>query len=98
MCNIHIVQVVFAKIVLNLPGDPSCSDIRGVEIAINQRVGEITSHLPMFYCTTRPHISLVPCVAPDKPVGDHLTHSINWSEGDSSVEVVDSLEGKTVEE
>lgn len=65
---------------------------------MNQRVEGITSQLPMFYCMMRPQISLVPSVATDITDSGQLTFSINWSEGDSSIEVVDGLEGKTIEE
>lgn len=66
---------------------------------MNQRVEGITSQLPMFYCMMRPHISLVPSVATNN-ISDsgHMTYGINWSEGDGSLEVVDGLDGKTVEE
>lgn len=79
-------------------GDNSCSDVRGMEIAINQRVDGITPRLPIYYCTYRPHISLVPSVAADGSSGVQASLSLNWSQGDSSLEVVDGLEGKTVDE
>lgn len=69
-----------------------------MEISVSQRVEGITSQLPMFYCMMRPHISLVPSVAANSADGGHVTYGINWSEGDSSLEVVDGLEGKTIEE
>ncbi|MEQ2224725.1 hypothetical protein ILYODFUR_010438 [Ilyodon furcidens] len=67
-------------------------------MSVNQRVEGITSQLPMFYCMMRPHISLVPSVVTSNTGSSQLTYGINWSEGDSSVEVVDGLEGKTIEE
>lgn len=69
-----------------------------MEISVSQRVEGITPQLPMFYCMMRPHISLVPSVATDGADSREPTYGINWSEGDSSVEVVDGLEGKTIEE
>lgn len=69
-----------------------------MEISVSQRVEGITSQLPTFYCMMRPHISLVPSVATDSTDRGYFTYGINWSEGDSSLEVVDGLEGKTVEE
>lgn len=66
-------------------------------MSVNQRVEGITSLLPMFYCMMRPHISLVPSVV-TSDTGNQLTCGINWCEGDGSVEVVDGLEGKTIEE
>lgn len=69
-----------------------------MEISVCQRVEGITSQLPMFYCMIRPHISLVPSAATNNTDSGQLTYGINWSEGDSSLEVVDGLQGKTVEE
>lgn len=69
-----------------------------MEISVSQRVEGITSHLPMYYCMMRPHISLVPSVATNSTNSGQVTNCINWSEGDSSMEVVDGLEGKTIEE
>ncbi|XP_026213865.1 adenosine deaminase domain-containing protein 1 [Anabas testudineus] len=93
----HFIEPVYVQSILI--GDSSCSDIRGMEISVNQRVEGITSQLPMFYCMMRPHISLVPSVATNN-ISDsgHMTYGINWSEGDGSLEVVDGLDGKTVEE
>lgn len=65
---------------------------------MSERVEGITSQLPMFYCMMRPHISLVPSVTTYVSGSTQLTKGINWSEGDGSLEVVDGLEGKTVEE
>lgn len=69
-----------------------------MEISVIQRVVGITSQLPMHYCVMRPHISLVPSVGINSTDSGQVTHCINWSEGDDSVEVVDGLEGKTIEE
>lgn len=69
-----------------------------MEISINQRVEGITPQLPMHYCMMRPHIGLVSSVAASSINNSHMLHCINWSEGDSSVEVVDGLQGKTIEE
>lgn len=77
----------------------SCCDVRGMEIAVNQRVDGITPRLPMYYCVYRPHISLVPTACPEGCANTNAqwSHGINWSQGDVSLEVVDGLEGKTVE-
>ncbi|KAM9357356.1 adenosine deaminase domain-containing protein 1 [Symphorus nematophorus] len=92
----HFIEPIYVESILI--GDSGCTDIRGMEISVSQRVEGITSQLPMFYCMMRPHISLVPSVAVSSTDSSQLTYSINWSEGDSSLEVVDGLEGKTVEE
>ncbi|XP_041653181.1 Bardet-Biedl syndrome 12 protein-like [Cheilinus undulatus] len=92
----HFIEPVYVQSILI--GDSDCSDIRGMEISMNQRVEGITPQLPMFYCMVRPQIYLVPSVATTSSNSSQLTYGINWSEGDSSLEVVDGLEGKTVEE
>ncbi|XP_039976689.1 adenosine deaminase domain-containing protein 1 isoform X2 [Xiphias gladius] len=92
----HFIEPIYVQSIVI--GDSCCSDVRGMEMSVSQRVEGITSQLPMFYCMMRPHISLGPSVATDSTVSGQLTNGINWSEGDTSLEVVDSLEGKTIEE
>uniref|UniRef100_A0A3P8RP68 Adenosine deaminase domain containing 1 (testis-specific) n=1 Tax=Amphiprion percula TaxID=161767 RepID=A0A3P8RP68_AMPPE len=92
----HFIEPVYVQSILI--GDSDCREIRGMEISVSQRVEGITSQLPMFYCMMRPHISLVPSVATNSPGSSQLTYGINWSEGDGSLEVVDGLEGKTIDE
>ncbi|KAK2848811.1 hypothetical protein Q5P01_008645 [Channa striata] len=92
----HFIEPIYVQSILI--GDSGCSDIRGMEISVNQRAEGITSQLPLFYCMIRPHITLVPSVATNSPESGQLTYGINWSEGDSTLEVVDGLEGKTIEE
>ena len=65
---------------------------------MNQRVDGVTTKLPMYYCVVRPHISLVTNITPPGVPSAQRTLSINWSQGDVSLEVVNGLEGKTVEE
>ncbi|XP_054453802.1 adenosine deaminase domain-containing protein 1 [Anoplopoma fimbria] len=92
----HFIEPIYVQSILI--GDIGCSDVRCMKISVSQRVEGITSQLPMFYCMMRPHISLVPAVATNSTEGGRLTYGINWSEGDSSLEVVDGLAGKTIEE
>uniref|UniRef100_A0A3Q0SPC9 Adenosine deaminase domain containing 1 (testis-specific) n=1 Tax=Amphilophus citrinellus TaxID=61819 RepID=A0A3Q0SPC9_AMPCI len=92
----HFIEPVYVQSILI--GDSDCSEICSMERSVSQRVEGITSELPMFYCMMRPHISLVPSVASSRADGNQLTYSVNWSEGDSSLEVVDGLEGKTIED
>uniref|UniRef100_A0ACB8E8T7 Uncharacterized protein n=1 Tax=Sphaerodactylus townsendi TaxID=933632 RepID=A0ACB8E8T7_9SAUR len=79
-------------------GSGSCHDTKGLEIAIKQRVDEtLTSKLPMFYLVNRPHISLVTAAYPVQLDLQHKSLSVNWCQGDTSLEVVDGLNGKTTE-
>ncbi|KAJ0049722.1 hypothetical protein NL108_000575, partial [Boleophthalmus pectinirostris] len=79
-------------------GDSACKEIRGLEFSVSQRVEGITSRLPVYYCMERPCITLVPPVATSGIDGCHLKNCVNWSAGDSLLEVVDGIEGKTIEE
>ncbi|XP_042558691.1 adenosine deaminase domain-containing protein 1 isoform X2 [Clupea harengus] len=92
----HFMEPVYVSSILI--GDESCSNTRGMEIAVNQRVDGVTTKLPMYYCVVRPHISLVTNITPPGVPSAQRTLSINWSQGDVSLEVVNGLEGKTVEE
>ncbi|TSK45886.1 Adenosine deaminase domain-containing protein 1 [Bagarius yarrelli] len=92
----HFIEPIYVSSILI--GDESCTYTRGMEVAINQRVDGITSKLPMFYCVYRPHISLVPCVIPTDCQSTKRTLSLNWSQGDVLLEVVNSVTGKSVEE
>lgn len=75
-----------------------CSDTRGLEIAIKQRVDDaLTSKLPMFYLVNRPHISLVPSAYPFQTNLEYKFLSLNWAQGDISLEIVDGLSGKITE-
>ncbi|XP_066488643.1 adenosine deaminase domain-containing protein 1 [Tiliqua scincoides] len=92
----HFVQPIYINRIFL--GDGSCHDTRGLEIAIKQRVDDaLTSKLPLFYLVNRPHICLVTAAYPVQVDMEHRFLSINWSQGDTSLEVVDGLNGKITE-
>lgn len=81
-----------------LVGDGSCCDTRGLEIAVKQRVDDaLTSKLPMFHLVNRPHISLVAAAFSLQTGPEPEALSLNWAQGDASLEIVDGLSGKVTE-
>ncbi|RXN28368.1 adenosine deaminase domain-containing 1 isoform X1 [Labeo rohita] len=89
----HFIEPVYVSSIFI--GDGSCSDTRGMEMAVNQRVDGITSALPLYYCVYRPHISLVSSAMPPDAHPSQKSLSLNWSHGDLLVEVVNALDGNS---
>ncbi|XP_054648866.1 adenosine deaminase domain-containing protein 1 isoform X3 [Dunckerocampus dactyliophorus] len=93
----HFIEPVYVQSILI--GDSGCGDTRGMELAVIRRTETITFQLPMFYCMMRPQIFTVPPVASSSGDDDlQVAYSLNWSEGDISIEVVDGLSGRTLDE
>lgn len=92
----HFIEPVYVNSIFI--GEGGCSDTRGLQMAVSQRVDGITSTLPLYYCVYRPHISLVTSAIPADTQPSQKSLSLNWSHGDLTIEVVDALEGKSAEE
>ncbi|XP_023651728.1 adenosine deaminase domain-containing protein 1 [Paramormyrops kingsleyae] len=91
----HFIEPIYVDSILI--GDATCSSVRGLEIAVNQRVDGITGKLPTYYCVNRARVGLVPAIWPEGLVG-YRALSVNWTQGDTSLEVVDGLEGRASED
>ncbi|XP_040276433.1 adenosine deaminase domain-containing protein 1 isoform X2 [Bufo bufo] len=95
LLSIFIQPVYISSIIV---GNANCTDTRGLEIAIKRRIDDtLTSRLPMFYLVHRPYISIVTAVHQTQGVAGNYSLSVNWSQGDSSLEIVDALQGKIIE-
>uniref|UniRef100_A0A8C6VNR3 Adenosine deaminase domain-containing protein 1 n=1 Tax=Naja naja TaxID=35670 RepID=A0A8C6VNR3_NAJNA len=92
----HFIQPIYVSTIVL--GDTNCSSTRGLEIAIKQRIDDaLSKKFPMFYLVNRPHINLVTAAYRVEIDLDHRSLSVNWSQGDLSLEVIDGLNGKIIE-
>uniref|UniRef100_A0A8C0FUR2 Adenosine deaminase domain-containing protein 1 n=1 Tax=Bubo bubo TaxID=30461 RepID=A0A8C0FUR2_BUBBB len=92
----HFIEPVYINSIL--VGNGNCKDTRGLEIAIKQRIDDaLTSKLPMPYVVNRSHTYLVNAARPIQMDYTQRSLSLNWSLSDTSLEVVDGLNGKTTE-
>ncbi|XP_075056318.1 adenosine deaminase domain-containing protein 1 [Mixophyes fleayi] len=95
LLSIFMQPVYISSIIV---GNANCTETRGLEIAVKQRIDDaLTSRLPMFYLVNRPYISIVPATHAIQTAAANRTLSLNWSQGDSSLEVVNALQGKSIE-
>ncbi|XP_056137436.1 adenosine deaminase domain-containing protein 1 [Lampris incognitus] len=74
------------------------NNVRMMEMVTTQRLNGLTLHLPMHYCMLQPRISLVGGLTVNDGADAQQSLSVNWVKGDGTVEVVDSLKGRTVKE
>uniref|UniRef100_A0A663MI93 Adenosine deaminase domain containing 1 n=1 Tax=Athene cunicularia TaxID=194338 RepID=A0A663MI93_ATHCN len=92
----HFIEPVYINNIL--VGNGNCNDTRGLEIAIKRRVDDaLASKLPMPYVVNRAHTYLVNAAHPIQMDYTQRSLSLNWSLSDTSLEVVDGLNGKTTE-
>ncbi|XP_072261893.1 adenosine deaminase domain-containing protein 1 isoform X2 [Pyxicephalus adspersus] len=94
LLSIFIQPVYIYSIIV---GDANCNNIRGLEIALKQRIDDsLTSRLPMFYLVNKPYIGIATAANPVQALLGNC-FSLNWSQGDGSLEIVDALLGKITE-
>ncbi|XP_032080629.1 adenosine deaminase domain-containing protein 1 [Thamnophis elegans] len=92
----HFIQPIYVSTIIL--GDANCCSTRGLEIAIKQRIDDaLSKKLPVFYLVNRPHINLATAAYPVQIDLDQRSLSVNWSQGDLSLEVIDGLNGKIIE-
>lgn len=100
-CFIHLFFVCWCNCMwlgLFLLGNGNCRSLKGLEIAIRQRIDDaLTSKLPVLYVVNRSFTYLVNTVQPIQVNVKQRSLSLNWTLSDVQLEVVDGLNGKVTE-
>ncbi|XP_007906466.2 adenosine deaminase domain-containing protein 1 [Callorhinchus milii] len=92
----HFIEPIYISSILI--GDVNCIDTRGMDIAIKQRVDDsLTSKLPNLYIVNKPHICLTEVAYPSQANTVNKMLSLNWSQSDGLLEIVNGVTGKIAE-
>eukprot|EP00076_Gallus_gallus_P048255 XP_420624.3 adenosine deaminase domain-containing protein 1 [Gallus gallus] len=92
----YFIEPVYINTIL--VGNGNCRSLKGLEIAIRQRIDDaLTSKLPVLYVVNRSFTYLVNTVQPIQVNVKQRSLSLNWTLSDVQLEVVDGLNGKVTE-
>ncbi|POI27004.1 hypothetical protein CIB84_009246, partial [Bambusicola thoracicus] len=92
----YFIEPVYINTIL--VGNGNCRSLKGLEIAIRQRIDDaLTSKLPVLYVVNRSFTYLVNTVQPIQVNVKQRSLSLNWMSSDVQLEVVDGLNGKVTE-
>uniref|UniRef100_A0A669Q438 Adenosine deaminase domain containing 1 n=1 Tax=Phasianus colchicus TaxID=9054 RepID=A0A669Q438_PHACC len=92
----YFIEPVYINTIL--VGNGNCRSLKGLEIAIRQRIDDaLTSKLPVLYVVNRSFTYLVNTVQPIQVNVKQRSLSLNWMLSDVQLEVVDGLNGKVTE-
>uniref|UniRef100_A0A8C2SV35 Adenosine deaminase domain containing 1 n=1 Tax=Coturnix japonica TaxID=93934 RepID=A0A8C2SV35_COTJA len=92
----YFIEPVYINTIL--VGNGNCKSLKGLEIAIRQRIDDgLTSKLPVLYVVNRSFTYLVNTAQPTQVNVKQRSLSLNWMMSDAQLEVVDGLNGKVTE-
>ncbi|XP_042668387.1 adenosine deaminase domain-containing protein 1 [Centrocercus urophasianus] len=92
----YFIEPVYINTIL--VGNGNCRSLKGLEIAIRQRIDDaLTAKLPVLYVVNRSFTYLVNTVQPIQVDVKQRSLSLNWMLSDVQLEVVDGLNGKVTE-
>ncbi|XP_042727444.1 adenosine deaminase domain-containing protein 1 [Lagopus leucura] len=92
----YFIEPVYINTIL--VGNGNCRSLKGLEIAIRQRIDDaLTAKLPVLYVVNRSFTYLVNTVQPIQVDVKQRSLSLNWMLSDVQLEVVDGLKGKVTE-